>query len=124
MAHDNQSQLPRLPKNDVSWLLNKIALQELHRLPAHHRVNSQFWNNLQIERPNLSDFIQSASYQIAPDDPDLRADVAAFGISLMYMFTQTNDNNKKYTKLKLIDQENKKLSGERNDGVESEQPAA
>jgi hypothetical protein len=86
-GQDSAAQQNSLPYRDIPWLLSKIALQEIRRLPPHERVDQNLWTLLKRERPNLTDFMSSASYQLAPDDPDLRAEIASFGLSLVSLIT-------------------------------------
>jgi hypothetical protein len=85
-GQDSAAQQNSLPYRDIPWLLSKIALQEIRRMPPHERVDQNLWAQLKKERPNLTDFMSSASYQLAPDDPELRAEIASFGLSMVSLF--------------------------------------
>ncbi len=116
--------LTSIPHRDIPWLLSKIALQELRRMPPYQRIDTAFWVQLKSKRPNLTDFLLSASYRIAPDDPELRGEVAAFGAELVYMLTTTETNGGKIRPtINKLDPE-PVTNGDLNGGDESGQPAA
>ncbi len=88
---------------DIPWLQSKILLQELSRVSPQKRTNQQFWDKLKSERPNLTDFLLSASYQLAADEPVLRAEIAAFGVALIGIMEETREQKPGASVLKLVD---------------------
>jgi hypothetical protein len=114
-----------LPNRDIPWLLSKIALQEIRRLPPHKRIDNDFWEQLKVERPNLADFLVSASYQIAPDDAEFRAEIASFGVGLVMLLSDATANPREIRPVIELSGANTGLiSAGQSDDDESEPPAA
>ncbi len=61
-----------VPESTVDHVLNRLQSRDLET-----RFSQADWNKLKDKKPHLFHFIDSASKEAAPDDPQLRAKVTS-----------------------------------------------